>query len=163
MKRIPANKSPIRKAYILLEAYNTSELANRYLKQDQKIITSRITDYHDRKLVTSKIRKILENVDARILSKDERYERRLILWLWYHHAISYAVWGYKDRRRAQKYSSLSLKYQPKKHPNKITRLLYLLVRDRYSDARKWTAAIRGSQKTTAVGLLKFYKKGGFFT
>lgn len=148
---------------MLLKAHNTSELSYKYLEQDQKIITSRITNYHDQKLITNKIRKILESIDARRLSKDEQHERRLILWLWYHHAISYAVWGYKDKRCAQTYSSLALKYQPKNHQNKITRLLYLLVRDRYPAAKKWATVIKGSEKSTALELIKFYKKGGFFS
>lgn len=158
------SKSPLKKAYVLLGAYTPFELSEKYLAEDQKIVTSGISDYHDIKLITNKVKGILEKVDARTLSKDERYERRLILWLWHHHAISYAIWGYKDKRRAQKYSSLALKYQPEKHPNHITRLLYLLVRDRLPEGKGWTKLIKERQeKTTALSLLRFYNEGGFFT
>lgn len=144
-------------------ASNPRSLSDRYLEEDQKIVTSRIPNYHDQKLITNKVKNILERIDARVLSKDERYERRIILWLWYHHAISYAIWGHKDKRRAQKYSSLALKYQPKNHPNKITRLLYLLVRNRFPEAKRWEKIIKaGPEKTTALHLLKFYNEGGFF-
>lgn len=158
------SKSPLKRAYVLLVAHTPFELSEKYLAEDQRIITSRIFDYHDRKLITNKVKSILEKVDARTLSKDERYERRLILWLWHHHAISYAIWGYKDKRRAQKYSSLALKYQPDKHPNHITRLLYLLVRDRLTEGKRWVKTLKEKQeKTTALSLLKFYNERGFFT
>ena len=165
MKRIPViAKSPLHKAYVLLGASDPSELSERYLEEDQKIVTSRISDYHDQELITNKIRMILETIDPSSLSVEENYWRLNILWLWYHHAISYAIWGHKDKRRAQKYSSLALKYQPKNHPNKITRLLYLLVRNRFSEAKRWEKTIKaGPEKTTALRLLKFYNEGGFFT
>ncbi len=164
MKRTPViDKSPFYKAYVLLGASDPRGLSDRYLEEDQKIVTSRISDYHDRKLITNKVKNILERIDTHTLSSNEQHERRLIMWLWYHHAISYAVWGYKDKRRAQKYSSLALKYQPRNHPNKITRLLYLLVRNRFSEAKRWEKTIKvGPEKTTALRLLKFYNEGGFF-
>lgn len=157
------SKSPLKKAYVLLGAHSPFELSEKYLAEDQRIVTSQIFDYHNRKLITNKVKGILEKVDVRTLSKDERYERRLILWLWHHHAISYAIWGYKDKRRAQKYSSLALKYQPDKHPNHITRLLYLLVHDRFLEGKRWVKIIKERQeKATALSLLKFYNEGGFF-
>ena len=163
-KRVDIKKSPFKRAYLLLNASSSAKLFDKYLIEDQKIVTSKISNYHDPKLITSKIRNILEKVDTRKLTRREQHERRLILWLWYHHAISYAVWGYKDKRQAQKYSSLALKYQPANHPNKITRLLYLLVRDRFAEANKWAKTIKKekSERTTALKLLKFYKEGGFF-
>lgn len=164
MKKVLAtNKSLLRDAYVLLNVDNPFELSERYLAEDQKIVTSKISDYHSEKLITNKVKRILEQIDARLLSKDERHERRLILWLWHHHAISYAVWGYKDRKRARQYSALALRYQPKNHPNHITRLLYLLIRDRLSDARQWARCIKEkTEKETAMSLLKFYMDGGFF-
>lgn len=163
-KKKDIRESPLSRAYLLLNVNNPAELFNTYLIEDQKIITSKISDYHDPKLITNKVRSILEKVDARKITKEEQHELRLILWLWYHHAISYAVWGYKDKRRAQKYSSLALKYHPTNHPNKITRLLYLLVRDRFAEANTWAKTIKKENlgRTTAFKLLKFYKKGGFF-
>jgi len=109
---------------------------------------------------------ILETVDARTLTKEERYERGNILWLWYHHAITYAVWIRKDRMLAQRYSSLALKNQPEGHPNKITRLLYLLIRDRLADAKIWSRTIRATkgnpEKETAAHIIKRYEDGAFF-
>lgn len=161
--RLDISKSPLKRAYVLLGAHSPFELSEKYLAKDQKIVTSGISDYHNRKLITNKVKGILETVDARTLSRDERHERRLILWLWHHHAISYAIWGYKDKRRAQKYSSLALKYQPEKHQNHITRLLYLLVRDRLSEGKRWVKTLKERQeKTTALSLIKVYNEKGFF-
>jgi hypothetical protein len=155
--------SPLTPVYVLLGVNSPRGLSDGYLEEDQKIVTSRISNYHDKKLITNKVKNILEKIDARTLSKEERCERRLVLWLWYHHAISYAVWGYKDKRRARKYSSRALKYQPENHPNHITRLLYLLVRDRFPEAKRWVKIIKDKQeRTTALHLLKFYNEGGFF-
>lgn len=141
---------------------NSSELFDAYLKEDQKIVTARIENYHDPKLLIHKVKKQLESVDARYLTQEEKIERRHILWLWYHHAISYAVWGYKDKKQAKKYSALALKYKPKNHPNKITFLLFLLVRDRYKEAKEWVKKITHEEKSTAKELLLFYKEGSFF-
>lgn len=152
----------IKKMYILLDAKKASELFDKYFEEDQRIITSRIEDYHDPKLIINKVHNLLEKIDARHLTREEQIERRHILWLWYHHAISYAVWGYKDKKRAKKYSALALRNQPKNHPNKITRLLYLLVRDKYEEAKEWVKSISKEEKSTAKKLLLFYKEGGFF-
>lgn len=161
-KAFKMHEKSLKKAYKLLGVSTPRELSDRFLEEDQKIIKLGISDYHDPKLLTNKLRHVLENINARYLSKEERHERRLILWLWYHHAISYAVWGYKDMGCAQTYSSLALKYQPKNHPNHITRLLYLLVRNRSSEASEWIGEIRNNaEKKTARMLLNLYNKGGF--
>jgi hypothetical protein len=163
-KKISAGQAPLPKAYSLLKVGTPRDLSDKYLEEDQKIVTSKNPDYHDQRLITNKVKNILEKIDARFLSKEEKCERRLILWLWYHHAISYAIWGYKDKKRAQKYSSLALKYQPAKHPNHLTRLLYLLVRNKVSAAEKWIKTIDDNEeRATALCLLKFYNEGGFFT
>ena len=156
------NGSPIKKIYALLKISNPNLLYEAYLNEDQKNITSKTIDYFDPKLIINKIKNILESIDPEKLSKQEKLERKLILWLWYHHAISYAIWGYKDKKMAMKYTSVALKYQPRNHPNKITRLLYLLVRDRLSEAKKWTQTIGKEEKETAINLVNFYKEGGFF-
>ena len=157
------NESALKEAYILLDASNPQELYKRYLAEDQKIVTSKISNYHDPKLVINKVKEILEKVNLKELSKEEKECRLDILWLWHHHAISYAVWGYKDKKRAKEYALQALKYQPKDNPNKITRLLYLLICDQLLDAEKWVKTINEEpEKTTALDLLKFYKDGGFF-
>ncbi|MEK7642519.1 MAG: hypothetical protein AAB392_01855 [Patescibacteria group bacterium] len=154
--------SLISNVYKLLHAENTDELYGLYLNEDQKIVISKIKDYISPRHITTKIKNILEKIDTTYLSKKEGHERRLILWLWYHHAISYAIWGYKNKKMALKYSSMALKYQPKDNFNKITRLLYLLIRKRLSESQKWLKKVKKSEKKTALMLIKFYKDGGFF-
>ena len=124
----------MQKVYSLLRAKQATELYDTYLKEDQKIVKDPKINYFDPKHITNKVKKILEELDARTLSSAEKKERRLILWLWYHHAISYAIWGEKDRQQARSFSAQALRHQPKDHSNHITCLLYLLVRDRLREA-----------------------------
>lgn len=154
---------PIKKIYELLNAHSPRELSDRYLEEDQKIVTSGISNYHDPNLLINKVRFALERIDARHLSREERYERRLILWLWYHHAISYAIWGDKNVRQARKYSTQAIRYQPKNHSNHITRLLYLLVRHRLTAAVHWAKKLESPvEKAAAKDLIGMYKNGEFF-
>ncbi len=162
-EKIDTNKSSLKEAYLLLGTSSPHELYKKYLIEDQKIVTSKSSDYHDPKLITNKIKEVIEKADSKKLSKEERECRLDILWLWYHHAISYAIWGYKDKKCAEEYALQALKYQPKDNPNKITRLLYLLICDQLLDAEKWVKTINENpERTTALDLLKFYKDGGFF-
>lgn len=151
-----------KKACLLVGTSKTSELFEKYFAFDQKIVTSKISDYNEGALITTKVKDILEQIDARKLNPSEKWERNSALWLWYHHGISYAVWGYKDKKMAKKYSTLALKYLPEGHGNHITKLLYLLIRDRYEEALEWSKKIKGGEFKTAKDLLKFYKEGGFF-
>lgn len=162
-KEVKISDSPIKEVYRILDVGNVDELYNAYLAEDQNIVASKHADYHDPSLKTNQIKNILETVDARKLSAREKNERRLILWLWYHHAISYAVWGERNKGRAKRYSSLALRHQPQNHSNRITRMLYLLVRDRLRDAKILLASITdATEKKTARELIQFYEKGGFW-
>lgn len=150
------------RACSLVDASKTSELFEKYLVFDQKIVTSKVSDYNDTSLITTKVKDVLEQTDARTLKPDEKWERNSVLWLWYHHGISYAMWGYKDKKMARRYSTLAIKYLPEGHGNRITKLLFLLIRDRYEEALEWSKTIKGDEHNTAKDLLAFYKKGGFF-
>ena len=156
-------KSPLKKAFKLLNARNLKELYDNYLERDQELIKRGTLDYEDPESMTTKIKNILENVDDGRLSKKEKEYKWDILWLWYHHGISYAVWHYIDKKKALIYSAAALKYQGKDHPNKITPLLYFLIRDQLPKAEKLLKIIKNeSEKSTAKKLVKFYKEGGFF-
>jgi len=83
--------------------------------------------------------------------------------MWYHHATSCALWKYGDKKSAIKYSEVTLDLQPDNHPNKITQLLYFLVRDEIGNAEKWAKSItEESEKTTTQYNIELYKKGDFF-
>ncbi len=156
-------KSPVREAYVLLGAKTPLELSNLYTDEDQKLMKFHEWDYNNPDLTINKIKEILENVNLETLSQEERKWAQEIIWFWYHHAISCAIWRYKDRQKAKEYSEKALSYQTKDHPNKITRLLNFLSEDKFYEAEVWTDQIEDEvEKTTALELLKEYKEGGFF-
>lgn len=155
--------SPMREAYILLGAKTPLELSNLYSAEDQKLMRARSWDYNNPKLVVNKIKEILESIDPQSLTEDEREWRQAILWFWNHHAISCAIWRYKDKEGAKMYAARALEYQPSGHPNKITKILGFLVNDRVQDAETWAKTITEEpEKGTAIFLIEDYKNGGFF-
>lgn len=162
-EKLAIENSPLREAYRLLNARTPLELSNLYTAEDQKLMALHEWDYKNPELVVNKIKEILEATDANNLSPDEQDWRREILWFWYHHAISCAIWRYKDKNTAQSYTTMALKYQSENHPNKITKLFDFLVNDKLGEAEHWAGAIEEDpEKTTAAELLDEYKKGDFF-
>jgi len=156
-------KSPAKEAYILLGAKTPLELSNLYSVEDQKLMHSGSWDYADKESAVNKVKGILESIDPSTLTTEEREWRQEILWFWYHHAISCAVWRYKDKAAAQMYAAKALENQPADHPNKITQLLDFLVNDKLEYAEKWVANIgEEPEKSTATSLVQTYKDGKFF-
>ena len=158
-------KSPIKEAYLLLVAKTPLELNRLYVVEDQKFMKSGTWDYDNPELVVNKIKDILESVGLENIPEDDREREwaQEILWFWYHHAISCAVGRYKDKAKAQMYAAKALEIQPEDHPNKITRLLSLLVNNKLEEAEEWLAAINEDpEKTTGKELLENYKEGKFF-
>lgn len=156
-------KSPIARAYVLLDAKTPLELSNLYLAEDQKLMRSGSWDYKNPELIVNKIKNILESIDPRSLTEDEREQRQEILWFWNHHAISCAIWRYKDREGAKMYATKALEYQPSGHPNQTTRLLDFLVNDKVQEAEMWAQSITEEpEKSTVTSLLAEYKEGLFF-
>ncbi len=157
-------KSPIREVYVLLNARTPLELNNLYTAEDQKLMTSHEWNYRNPELVVNKVKDILEATDPNTLNQNEQEWRHEILWFWYHHAISCAIWRYKDKNAAQTYATKALEYQSEEHPNKITQLFYFLVNDNLDEAERWASAIEEDpEKTTAAELVDEYKKGSFFS
>ncbi len=157
-------KSPIKEAYVLLDAKTPLELSNRYSAEDQKLMQSGAWewDYENEELLINKVKNILESADVSQMTDEERDWRNEILWFWYHHAISCAIWRYQDKEAAKKYAAVALEYQGSNHPNKITRLLDLLTNDKLPEAEQWAEGIEdGAEKETAQYLLKEYREGDF--
>ncbi len=156
-------KSPAKEAYVLLGAKTPLELSNLYSVEDQKLMRSSSWDYADEESVVNKVKVILEAINPSALTVEEREWRQEILWFWYHHSISCAVWRHKDKTAAQIYAAKALEYQPADHPNKITQLLNFLVNDKLEDAEKWAGDIdEEPEKDTAASLVQEYKEGKFF-
>lgn len=121
-------------------------------------------DYKNFELLPNQIKASIEAIEFLNLS-DER-ERRLaqnILWLWYHHATSCALWRYADKDAARTYSEKALELQSENHPNRIARLFYFLIRDNLQEAEIWAKTIiTEPEKTTAKYFLDLYREGRFF-
>lgn len=154
-------KSPLKEAYELLNAKTPLELNGRYAEEDQKLFPA-LWDYENPGLITNKIKDIAESVDPNKLTEEEREWRQEILWFWYHHAISCALWRHKDKKTAETYAAKALSLQSEDHPNQITRLLYFLTRDELRDAEDWAARIEDTdEKETALAVIDEYKQGLF--
>ena len=150
----------LQNAYKLLEVDNVFDLHKRYLEEDQKLMKSGQWDYDNPDLLVNKVKNILEQVDVSKLSEEELEWQQEILWFWYHHAISCAVFKKQDKTAAQKYATKALEHQLISQPdpekrNQITNLLYLLVNNRYEEAKEWAVQIKiDYEKDTAQSIIE---------
>ncbi len=120
-------------------------------------------DYSNPDLITNKIKNIIEGANPNELTEEEREWRQEILWFWYHHAISCAIWRYKDKDKAKMYSNQALQYQSKDNPNQITKLLDFLVSGHLQEAEEWAEKIQDKvESKTAADLIGEYKRKEFF-
>lgn len=156
--------SPLREIYRRFSVKNPGELQDAYMKEDQRLMHTAEWDYKNPTLLINGIKSALEAIGlANISDEKERFWMQNILMMWYHHAISCALWRYGDREAAFAYSARALELQSGNHPNRITRLLYLLVRDDLHEAEKWSESITTEpEKTTARHLLNLYHEGKFY-
>ena len=159
-KQSNIENSPMREAYVLLEAKTPLELSQNYTKAEQPIFISRKWDYENPDQIQNKVKNILESVDPDSLPEEEQFWRQEILWFWYHHAISCAIWK-KDKEKAAEYSNKALELQDENHPNKITKILSLLVNDKIKEAEEFVKTVE-IDKEEAEGLIEDYKEGKFF-
>lgn len=164
-----AEKSPIKDAYFLLGAKTPLELSRLYTAEDQRLMKSHEWDYKNPDLLTNKVKNILESASLEVLTEDEQEWREEILWFWYHHAISTAIALYKDIDSAKVFAENALQHQPEDNPNKITRLMYLLLNDRLVEAENLAASIPedilsdgepNPEPITARDMITAYKTGG---
>jgi len=152
--------SPMKEAYQLLDAPTPLELSQKYTKAEQELFKSHEWDYENPEQIQNKVKDILEAVDLSILTEEEQDWRQEILWFWYHHAISCAIWK-KDREKAIEYSDKALEIQGENHPNKITKVLSLLVNDKVEEAEEFVKTTE-TNRETAEELIEDYKHGKFF-
>mgnify|MGYP001612450306 CR=1 FL=1 len=156
-----ASNATLYEAYELMGVTTMYDLSRAYTKEDQKLMKEGTWDYKNPDLLTNKIKILLEKVDPTTLSEEEKEWRGEILWFWYHHAISCALWRYKDKERAQECAEKALGYQDEDHPNKITRLFYFLLHDDLKAAEDLAEGIE-NDKETAQWLIDDYVTGKWF-
>jgi hypothetical protein len=154
--------SRLKPVYELLNAKSPLEMSNLYSVEDQRLMKSDEWDYDNPELITNKVKALLEQINPGELTEEEAEWRNEVLWFWYHHAISDAI-RKGDQAAAQNYADTALKMQPEEHPNKITKLLYLLVHDNLPEAERCLEEITEEpEKSTAQDLVSHYKTEGFF-
>ncbi len=156
-------KSPMKEAYKLLGAQTPFELFDLYDKEDQRLMKAGLWDYDNPNLIVNKIKNIIESIDINELTEEENEWRQEILWFWYHHAISCAIWRYKDKDKAKIYSAKAFQYHLNDNQNQITKLLDFLVNGQVKEAEEWAEKIQDEvEQKTASDLIKEYKEKGFF-
>lgn len=141
--------------------YGNSEEALRvYFYLDQRLTRGGSPwsgwNYDDPTFIFRRVVEAIEEVDEGSLSSDEQRHFNEIRWFYYHHAVSRAL-QLRDRESALRFSRAALACQGPNHPNRITRLLYLLVRNRVDEAREWGRSAQGKEQDSVRDLLFDYE------
>lgn len=115
-------------------------------------------DYEDSSQFTNKVKDAILEADMAQLAQNEVNDCRYVLWLWYHHAITCALWKRHDKQKARLFSERAMMYMSDDNPNRITKLLYLLTHDRLDEAQQWIDLIAEDQEIgTAIHQMELYK------
>jgi hypothetical protein len=135
----------------------------RYITDiDQRLMKADLWDYRNPNNENNEIVRLLkQRVDLDSLVADEKYWFTQIIWFWYHHAASCALFKYRDRITAQIFADAALEHHEllPDHPNKITPLLYYLAYGRIEEAERWVKSFPADhdEAETAVGTLMDYQ------
>ena len=147
----------ILRQYGVADAFSLQRLVTSV---DQVLMKSGSWSYQDPGLLNTKIVRQLESLDRTGITNEENEWIDEIIWLWYHHATSTALFPCRDREQAKIFAAKALEYQVQApHPNAITWLLYLLANGRIEEAREYVdSMIRQDNvdKETAKGVLEDY-------
>lgn len=155
---LPKNESPFHSLYSTFGVQNSEELYDLYFQEDQRLMDSHSWDYDNSDLIVNKIKNSIENVGDIGLTKEEKDTKESILWFWYHHATSCALFQKKDKEKAKVYSTKALEHKDNRNSNQITKLLYFLANDDLTEASNWADKIENpTEKQTALNLIKDYK------
>jgi hypothetical protein len=151
-----------REAPDFFKANTFKELHEAYVIEDQKLFKNREWDPHNPNLIINEIAHLFMRINPEELDSSDREWWAETLWFWYHHAISYALWR-RNKKLAHEYATYALRYQQDDHPNKITKLLWMLTRDDLTGAQKWAAQIPPElDRELAFELISDYEQGRLF-
>jgi hypothetical protein len=138
------------------------ELAQLHLKHDQDSVHKEIYDIESTLLIHNKIKEALVSIDLSQLSADERRVIKSILWLWYHHATTIAIWQKGDLPLARKLCDTALSYLYPEHPNRITPMLCMLLHGKIDESRMWVSKeVGANERAYAEYLLLEFERGVF--
>ncbi len=159
MESFDTERSVMREVYVLLGASTPLELSRRYTEEEQVLFKNKEWDYDNPEQIQNKVKSILESVDESGLTEEEKEWRCEILWFWYHHAISVALWK-DDTEKAKAFSVKASEYQGD-NPNILTRTMYLLLHGKVDEAEEWLKQHESdSDYETGMEILKNYKNLG---
>lgn len=160
--RVPTTKELVFAAFQLLGVDNFRSLSLAYTVEDQKLMKAGTWDDTDLSLITNRVKRCLEDINPDVLNEDDQVWWNEIMWFWYHHAISCAVYKKKDKALAQRYADKAREIQgPLGHPNRITELFRLLVHDEIDEARNMVDCLTAEAETARLTLAE-YERGEFF-
>lgn len=159
-------------AFQLLGVTNFKDLSLAYTREDQKLMKSGEWDARNPTLVTNQVKTLLEQIDPNDLSMADKEWCSEILWFWYHHAVSHAIWKARDRTLAQDYANKAMALQAECQPpgsgqqNRLTKLLCLLVHDKVTEAKQWMVEMPAGadpiEHKNGLELIEEYERGEFF-
>ncbi len=152
----------LERAYALAGVQKPLPLHKAYCKAEQPLFVDRSWDYNNPDQLHNQIKKELEDIDLEQLTEEEHDWCREILWFWHHHAISCAWWK-RDLQAVRFHAEKALSYQESDHPNKITRLLFLLAHHKLEEAKRWAETITDIvEGPVSLELISGYEQGLFF-
>ncbi len=138
------------------------DLHSLYHQLDQEAITNGTFDYTDSSLRLNKIKNALLEIDCQNLKATEGKIIKSILWLWYHHATTVAIWQRKDIKQARIFCKHACEYLYSDHPNTITPMISMLLEHNIQSAKEWyETKVAEVEKPYARHLLDEYAKGVF--
>lgn len=138
------------------------ELSHIFLEYDQQAIKNETFNGYDSSTTLNKIKNCLLLLDLEAMDSEERKTVQNMLWLWFHHATTVAIWKEKNIPRARELCQIALQYLFPEHPNKITPMIWMLLSKDIEGAKKWNETEVGPhEKKYAEHLLDEYKKGVF--
>ena len=127
---------------------------------DQERMKSGMWDYKNTTSLNTRIVRDLERVTRSDLTEDERWRVEQMIWMWYHHAVSCAIYKYKDREAALGFVRKALEYQKRipNHPNKITSLFLLLLNGKIRKAWESMKRMGRIERNTAQDIISEWEK-----
>jgi hypothetical protein len=127
---------------------------------DQERMKSKVWDYKNTTSLDTRIVRDLERVTRSDLTEDERWRVEQMIWMWYHHAVSCAIYKYRDREAALCFVHKALEHQSRipNHPNKITSLFLFLLNGKLKKARESMKRMSRIERNTAQDIISEWEK-----
>jgi hypothetical protein len=138
------------------------ELNTLNLSSDQDLVRRNAFSLTDKTLINNQIKDDLLTINFQSLPEHEMNVVKNILWLWFQHATTIAIWKERNLDLARELCTKAISYLYPSHPNKITYMIDMLLRDDVVGARRWLVSeVNDVEKEYGEYLLKEYEKGVF--